>query len=170
MEFCLRRLSVHFAIHSQQQWRSQDFEGGRAIWRARNASLYGGLGVEPPSGFRGRAPGQGGDAFLKLAIFFIFTRMIYAQMYHMKRNQIGLLTILRRRGATVLTALLATPLLTIHFCSIGSTLTVCHNHRGWKFNRSNASVNDEDDIGRIQNEYHIASVKGTPVTTSHSPS
>jgi hypothetical protein len=29
------------------QWRSQDFEVGGTIWRARSASLYGGLGVEP---------------------------------------------------------------------------------------------------------------------------
>ena len=34
-----------------------------------SASLYGGLGALPPVGSRGRVPGQGGKAPLKLSIF-----------------------------------------------------------------------------------------------------
>jgi hypothetical protein len=38
--------ATNFAFN--QQWRGQDFEVGRATWRARSASLYGGFGGGAP--------------------------------------------------------------------------------------------------------------------------
>jgi len=48
------------------QWRRQEFSFGGLkpghMASARSASLYGGLGAEPPAGSRGRAPGGGQGA------------------------------------------------------------------------------------------------------------
>jgi hypothetical protein len=75
------------------QWRSQDFEVGGATWRARSASLYGGLGAEPPAGSRGRAPGQGvrGRSPPEAGDILCFNEYDFRlNLLHEKHNQIAI--------------------------------------------------------------------------------
>ena len=52
---------------------SQSFQGGLMASAEREPIMgvyNGGLGAVPPTGSRGRAPGQGGEALLKLKAFY----------------------------------------------------------------------------------------------------
>jgi len=67
--FCSSRCASRFVLKSRGVASSKNV-GWTHKWRTRGARAYnGGLGAEPPAGSRGRAPGQGGEAPLKLKTF-----------------------------------------------------------------------------------------------------
>jgi len=53
---------------------------------AWSASLNGGLGAEPPVGYRGRVGGQGGEAPLKLKVFCTFLHKKVAKVEDLSEN------------------------------------------------------------------------------------